>query len=299
VASETSVRFADERERGILLAFLLLSADDSVVDALDHGRREIRGGVWRDLHALDEQSRARTVAAWRAEAASALPDGLARLHPSWIEAALAGERSDVLTLIRAGVSGPLRALVEKLVREHPDGLRAIDADGEVPQEIGRDIARLAFGWLAPLCEGKGGPLAQKLCNLELEELLAEVTRLGARAVGRSLAGAAPALRARAMAAAGEPWAQLIGAASSAAVSPEERAAAAAFANTRIPASASTPSERLLHIGLAVLKSDLAAETDGSLYRVAGRLPAPLGRVVLGLPPHWSPGQKIGRCARPS
>ena len=57
--------------------------------------------------------------------------------------------------------------------------------------------------------------------------------------------------------------------------------AMAHANERIPDSARTPCERLLHIGLAVLKSDLAAEHPGSVYRVAGRLPAALGRPMIG------------------
>jgi hypothetical protein len=84
-----------------------------------------------------------------------------------------------------------------------------------------------------------------------------------------------------MASAGEPWAQLIGAASLVAVSVEERSVAAALANQRIPDSARTPGERLLHVGLAALKSELVAEGTGSLLRVAGRLPEPLGRPMIG------------------
>jgi hypothetical protein len=92
---------------------------------------------------------------------------------------------------------------------------------------------------------------------------------------------APALRARAMVAAGEPWAQVIGQASAESLPDSDRKSAMAHAKTRIPDSARTPRERLLHVGLAVLKSELVAEHEGSLYRVAGRLPAALGRAMIG------------------
>jgi hypothetical protein len=84
-----------------------------------------------------------------------------------------------------------------------------------------------------------------------------------------------------MAAAGEPWAQAIGAASGESTSDAERKAAMAHAHARIPDSARTPGDRLLHIGLSVLKSELVAEHPGSLYCVAGRLPAALGRPLVG------------------
>ena len=147
--------------------------------------------------------------------------------------------------------------------------------------IKHEVERVAFGWLAPLCESDCGLRAESLLGLDFDGLLFEVTRLGARAVGQSLAGAVPVLRARAMAAAGEPWAQVIGSASAESVLAADRKIAMAHANTRIPDSARTPSERLLHIGLAVLKSELAAEHPGSIYRVAGRLPAALGRSMIG------------------
>ncbi len=84
-----------------------------------------------------------------------------------------------------------------------------------------------------------------------------------------------------MAASGEPWAQIIGAASAEATSEADRKKALMHANTRIPDSVRTPSDRLLHIGLVALKSALVAEHAGSIYRVAGRLPDALGCPLLG------------------
>ena len=150
-----------------------------------------------------------------------------------------------------------------------------------PEAVQREVTRLALGWLAPLCESACGPLAERLLVLTFDELLNDVIRRGARTVGQSLVGAAPALRARAMVAAGEPWAQVIGQASAQSLPDPDRKGAMAFAKTRIPDSVRTPGERLLHVGLAVLKSELAAEREGSLYRVAGRLPATLGRPLIG------------------
>jgi hypothetical protein len=84
-----------------------------------------------------------------------------------------------------------------------------------------------------------------------------------------------------MAAAGDPWAQVIGAASADSASEAERKTAMAHASVRIPDSARTPSDRLVYVGLSALKSELADKHAGSIYRVAGRLPAALGRFMLG------------------
>ena len=230
---------------------------------------------------MGEAERGRILAEWRAEAASTLPQGLEWLHPSWIVAALAGEPAHILRTILCELPAPLRTTVPGLPGIASAGPLPVEETERCPVALNREVVRVAFGWLSPLCEGDGGPVAQRLCALEFDELLIEVTGRGARAVGHSLAGAAPVLRARAMAAAGEPWAQVIGKASAEGTSDAERKLAMAHATTRIPDSARTPADRLLHIGLAVLKSELAAEHAGSVLRVAGRLPASLGRPMIG------------------
>jgi hypothetical protein len=96
-----------------------------------------------------------------------------------------------------------------------------------------------------------------------------------------LAGAAPTVRARAMAFVGAPWAQEIGAAAAASLSVEERAAARSLAGANEVATAGTPLHRLSAIGAAALRKALAPEHDGSPFRVAGRLPSSLGRAMLG------------------
>jgi hypothetical protein len=264
-----------------LLSLWLMGADESALDHLDENRRAVCVEAWRDLHGASEVERGRILSAWRMEVASTLPTGMERLHPSWIVAALAGEPACILRMVLTELPEPLRATVLASPGIASAGpWPAVDSEA-CPVAVKREVVRLAFGWLAPLCESEGGPVAERLCALAFHELLTDVTARGARAVGQSLAGAAPALRARAMALAGEPWAQVIGRASAEGTSEAERRIAMSHANTRIPDSVRTPGERLLHIGVAVLKSELAAEHPGSIARVAGRLPAPLGRPLIG------------------
>jgi hypothetical protein len=271
----------DPETRGILLSLLAIGAEESAIERLDEKRRAVCSVAWQELLLASEAERLRVLAEWRAEAASTMPQGLEQLHPSWIVAALEGEPAHLLRLVLPDLPESVRATVLGL----PASTGAVSQPGEETEacaaSIRREVERVAFGWLAPLCELDCGSLAESLLGLALGELLTEVTRRGARVVGQSLASAAPALRARAMAAAGEPWAQVIGSASAESVLAADRKTAMAHANTRIPDSARTPSERLLHIGLAVLKSELAAEHPGSTYRVAGRLPAALGRSMIG------------------
>jgi hypothetical protein len=281
VANESVTVDADADARGILLALLAMGDDESALACLDEKRRAVCAGAWRELQEAGETRREEILAQWRAAAASAVPQGLDRLHPSWIVAALEGEPSHIVRLALTTLPKSVRARVLGMLGNGDADGRNGDEIRACPMAIRREVAHEAFGSLAPLCESACGPSAEILCGLPFDELLTEAIRRGARAVGQSLAGAPPALRARAMAAAGEPWAQVIGAASAESTTPACRKAAMAHANTMIPDSARAPSERLLHIGLAALKSELVDEHAGSVYRVAGRLPAALGRPLIG------------------
>ncbi len=81
--------------------------------------------------------------------------------------------------------------------------------------------------------------------------------------------------------AGPPWADVIERAANEAISNEVRMVAAASVAGPMDKNARTPSDRLLDIGLRALASTLSSEHPGSLARVAGRLPVPLGRRLLG------------------
>jgi len=258
-----------------------MGAEESALERLDENRRAVCARGWRDLVGDSDAKRARVLAAWRAEAVSTLPQGLEQLHPSWIVAALQGEPAHIIRLVLPDLPELARTWVLGMQGAGHTGSRAFGGIKACPAATKREVERAAFSWLAPLCECDSGPLSRNLCGLAFDELLTEVTRRGARTVGQSLVGAAPALRARAMAAAGEPWAEIMGAAAAQCTSDAGRKIATVHAKTRIPDSARTPSARLLHIGLSVLKSELVAEHPGSIYRFAGRLPAALGRPTIG------------------
>lgn len=272
---------ADAEVRGILLSLQAMGEDASVLDRLDDHRRAVCRQVWLAPGGASPSDREKELSEWRTEVARPWPVGLERLHPSWIVAALAGEPAAVVHTVWSALPDTLRAIVHNMPPLAHDVPRAAGQATPWAAANTREVLRLAFGWLAPLCEGTCGPNAEGLCALASEDLLFEVTRRGARVVGRSLAGAAPTVRARAMAAAGAPWAEVIRDASALALSKDERKTVLRHANAELPDSARTPRERLLHIGLAILKSDLVAEHPGSIYRVAGRLPVAMGKVWLG------------------
>jgi hypothetical protein len=268
---------ADEG-RGVLLCLEVLG-EEAVLGALDGSKGDACRAAWRALAGQHAISRSEILAAWRAQALAGVPRCIDRLHPSWIEAALAGEPPYLLRYLRGILPAVLRPTVDALM----GASGGVGADANPDRDLGRAIERIAFGHLGLLCESPCGPLATRLCALDFEALHTEVIRIGARTIGRSLAGASSVVRARAMALAGEPWAGVMAAAFAEDLSQDQRRAAMAHAAANVQASARTSSERLFHIGLAALRADLAAEGVGSLGRVAGRLPVQQGRQLLG----WS------------
>jgi len=277
VATQENLDCVEAWERGVLLGVFAMDADEAVINRFEGARGERCATAWRALLRMDEDARAARLECWRKEAASALPAGIERLHPSWIDEVLAGEPARIVralcAALPAGIVGRLKTTV---AAAHVDR----GADARLPEAAERDLCRVALAHLFPLCEGEGGRLAEELGSLEPEELLAEITRLGARTLGRSLVGQAASVRARIMAAAGEPWAVTIAEGSTERISSEERKAALVAASRPVPAAVRTMRDRLLHIGLIALRAELAAEAPGSLSRVLGRLPVELGRRLL-------------------
>lgn len=265
--------------KGFLLAVCALEDGGAALTVMGEGERERLFEAWRALGQLAEDARNRLLDSWRAELASGLPNGIERLHPSWIEAALAGEPPYLVELLRDCLATRLCPAVDE-----PLQAVALQGDAANRRVLQHDLARVAFSHLAPLCEGErgseGGPLADRLCALTLDELTDEVARAGARTLARSLAGSDAAVRARAMALTGEPWATIMAQAFAQPASDDERKAAVAHVAATVAVAAHTPRERLLHVGLATLAPDLAAESRVSRGRVAGRLPAELGRRLL-------------------
>jgi hypothetical protein len=271
---------ADEG-KGVLLC-LALSGEEATLRGLEKPEGDACRAAWRTLGAEDESARNKILDAWRAQATSGLPRCIDHLHPSWIEAALAGEPPYLLRTFRGILPPALRPTVEKLLGT----AGGAGAEAILDRDLARAIEHIAFGHLAPLCESPCGPLATSLCELDFQALQTQVTRTGALTLGYSLAGASSVVRARAMALAGEPWAGVMAAAFAEAPPEDKRRAALAHAAANVHASARTPSERLFHIGLAAIRADLAAEGVGSIFRVAGRLSVEQGRELLGWSGVW-------------
>lgn len=258
-------------ERGLLFGLDRLGASVAALDGLDEASRAACEPAWRAWCESSAEDRELARQACAAEISAPWPTGIEALHPSWIREALSRAPADLVPSLAAGLpesvrvaSGPGSAVIEQTN----------------PVELA-DLQRALLVALEPLCNRNGGPLAEQLSRLSFDGLQATIMRWGAWAVGRSLYGSDPIIRARALSAVGEPWAAEIAAASSRPVSEAERARARVLTNATSAAEARTPEERLLAVGLASLHDALSREGEDSLHQVAGRLPAALGRRWLG------------------
>ena len=260
----------DEESYGIVLALQALAVGEGGLAYLVPERRSVCAKLWQRLENSDRAGR--LLADLRGSISEVLPHGIEDLHPSWIARALAGEPEHIVAIVRTALP--------KLLRSHLDR-HGSASSGKAPRSVQREVIRLAFAELGPFCASDGGPLASSMCRLTFDDLLAEVTRLGARTVGHSLAGAAPAIHARAMASVGEPWAQQLLAAALEPAPKPVHAAAVTLAEAMRGGAPRTPIERLRQVGIQALRADLQAEHSKSIAKVAGRLPADLGRLLLG------------------
>jgi hypothetical protein len=237
--------------RGVLIGVVAMEGDERHLECLGEAYRETCVQAWRALGSLDADVRGATLARWREHSLGSVPTGGERLHPSWMEELASLARRD---------TAPLSPSAK------------------------RDLERSAFASLAVMFEDSEAERedpAWQLGGLDLEEVLARLATEGARTLGRSLSSASPAVRAKIMASMGEPWAGYIAASSAGKVSEAERATARVCASSKLPASVTAPAHRLLYIGLATLRHEMSGRNPALLGRVAGRLPAPLGRWLLG------------------
>jgi hypothetical protein len=260
---------ASSESQGIALAFAILGAGPEAIAALareESARCQALGWSRRRASAVPMRW-----ACGHAQTAGALPAGLARLHPSFIAAALAGEPSDVIAGLRSLLPTNFAQL---LPAGRPSGAR------RVARAFAPDLARVAFAHLSKLWESDCGPLAERLCALTFADLEREVMGTGARVLGHGLARTDASVRARSLAAVGEPWAAMMSAAFTDSLSEVERKHAIACAVANVNLALRTPGERLAHLGLASLKVALAGEHPGSLLRVAGRLGLPWARQLV-------------------
>jgi hypothetical protein len=252
--------------KGVLLAAAALGANETAWSGLAEADREACLAAWRWLGDLGSAVQKSVLARWRAQVTAGIPDGIERLHPSWLDFVLAGEPPDVVAQVR-----------EMLPRAEANTGCLIPPGVAARASVPLAVVKMALEPLQRLYGEPCGPLAAELVALPFDELAQEVIRTGAHTLAWSLAGSEASVQARAMAMAGEPWAAIMANALREPVSPDARKAALAHVAANVESSARSPAERLAYVGLAALRARLVAEHPSSPYRVAGRLPAALGR----------------------
>jgi hypothetical protein len=114
----------------------------------------------------------------------------------------------------------------------------------------------------------------------VDDLLKEVAREGARVLGESLAGAPAAVVARAMAAAGPPFDDLIALTLAEPVPADRREVARRWVGEVAARPDARARDLLCRLGLRALRDSFGTEGARGLACLAGRLPAAYGRHLL-------------------
>jgi hypothetical protein len=232
------------------------------------------------LGAMDRGERAREIAGLLRRARAPVPDGIEDVHPGWLRAVLEGEATPILRAIVGGLPPEVGAVAREIIAARGDG----DADEAAPAMGGATLAELrraAFASVVPMPRRSGAEHADappwlRLAGLPFPALLAEIERRGVMTLGTSLAGAPPAVVARAAAAAGSQLGPVVLEAARSSPTAEERERARA-----VVAAAARVSETNVGwttiVGLLALASELA---PGVAQVIAQRLPPRLGRILI-------------------
>jgi hypothetical protein len=92
-------------ERGLLLGLSLQATGDAALSRLASSRRQACCNAWQALRALSRSDRAALLADWIVEARSPFPPGMERLHPSWLAEAIAREPTELWPALLGGLPG--------------------------------------------------------------------------------------------------------------------------------------------------------------------------------------------------
>jgi len=92
-------------ERGLQLGLSLQATGDAALSRLASSRRQACRNAWQALRALSRSDRAAVLAEWIVEARSPFPPGMERLHPSWLAEAIAREPTELWPALLCGLPG--------------------------------------------------------------------------------------------------------------------------------------------------------------------------------------------------
>jgi hypothetical protein len=237
-----------------------------------------------ELEAQPRAERAQTLSRLVQRVTAPVPAGIARVHPSWLRAALEGEATEVLVAVTGDLPAAAREVAGEIIEGRGDAVPLQDPV-RVPAGTLDELRRAIFSGLVAMPDPVGAPAEwQRLAALPGADLLGELARAGAEALGASLAGAPPAVLARAAVQAGDAWADTVLAAARREVTPELRARARALvAGAASLAGAGAGVGALAPIqaaGLLELARHLSGELPSAARAVAQRLPLALGQILL-------------------
>lgn len=230
------------------------------------------------LGAMDRGDRARVIAGLLRRARAPVPDGIENVHPGWLRAVLEGEATPILRALIDGLPPEIGAVAREIIEARGDG-DAPESTRAIAEEPLAELRRAAFSSLVPMprradAERADAPPWVRLAVMPFPALLVEIERRGAATLGTSLAGAPPAVVARAAAAAGSALAPLVLEGSRRSPPAEERQQARALVAAGV-SEASVGSMTI--VGLLALASELA---PGAVRVIAQRLPPRLGRLLI-------------------
>lgn len=268
-------------ERGFLLVVSRMVLNDQVLGTLTEDARERCEKAYGSLVGLPFDDREAKLSSWQMEAAMAFPPGLEQLHPSWILAAIRKVPPMFIRSFLKELPPAFQSQMEAFLELEESSTTANAVEIDLDPTRRRELLRFLLNPLEILTIKPSGTLGSELHALSADSFLLRIMHSGAVAIGYSLAGAPLAVRAKAMAALGKPWAALVGEKSSESVAAAEHALALSHTRTPIPPSVTGIDDRLLYIGLSVLKEPLLKEGENSLFSVAGRLPHSIGCSWLG------------------
>ena len=200
-APDLSLELLTLPERGFVLGAALLGLGSEAPAQLVPLVAERCGAALQILSTLPRERKATQLGQLARDLGAPFPAGVELCHRGWLKPMLEPEPSDLVQTLVVGAPPPLREAAGELLREREaDGSAA--APLSIPPEMATELRRLVFA-PAQIPNVAAGPAVAPLLELDSPRLREEVRRLGARALGASVAEAPPEVRARAMAAVGK------------------------------------------------------------------------------------------------
>ncbi len=269
--------------RGFVLGATLLGLEDDAAALLADPEGAPCRTALAALYKLPREGKAIRLGQLARELGAPYPPALEQVHGSWIRKTLAAEPSDLVGALVAGAPPAAREAANEVLTARQREGRVAEPVTLVP-EVATELRRLIFGAIAP-ANPAAGPAIAPLLELDNDDLMFEVRRLGARSLGASLSTAPVDIRARAMAGVGPRLAE------------DLREAAATADKVRryegeqdVKAASDGPGgtveERLELIGISHLDRKLRPESLEVRRALAARMHARVGRRLLPA----SPGQ---------